>query len=218
MGARGIIYTGFFGGLANSTAVVGELSSRTRESPDLVLLATSAVVLSNVAMCTRNLLLCTMFSAELAVIIALPLLSIVIIGMLYVFITKKEVKNIEVNVQSPFSIKSALIFGLIFLGMIALSATAHMQFGDVGFYISEFISGTVSSTSATISAVILYQAGQISKLNAALGIILSNISSIVIKVGLVMISGNRLFTKHVTISSILIIAISVVITFSLFIL
>ncbi len=216
MGAHGIIYTGFFGGLANSTAVVGELSSRTRERPDLVLLAASAVVLSNVAMCTRNLLLCTMFSTELAVIIALPLLSIVIIGTLYVFITKKEAQNIEVNVQSPFSIKNALIFGLIFLGMIALSATAHMQFGEIGFYISEFISGTVSSTSATISAVILYQAGQISKLNAALGIILSNISGIVIKVGLVMMSGNRMFTKHVTISSILIIAISVVITVLLF--
>ena len=91
-----------------------------------------------------------------------------------------------------------------------------MQFGDVGFYISEFISGTVSSTSATISAAVLYQAGKIGKLTAALGIILSNISSIVIKVGLVTMSGNRMFTKHVTISSILIIAISVVITVLLF--
>ena len=90
MGARGITYTGFFGGLANSTAIVSELSSRIRERPDFMLFAASAVVLSNVAMCARNLLICTIFSAELAIIIALPLLSMVLIGTLYAFITKKD--------------------------------------------------------------------------------------------------------------------------------
>ncbi|MDI6902241.1 MAG: MgtC/SapB family protein [Methanocellales archaeon] len=217
MGAHGITYTGFFGGLANSTAIVGELSSRTREHPDLMLFAASAVVLSNVAMCVRNLFLCAIFSAELAVLIALPLLSMVLIGTLYAFITKKGTHTIDVDVRSPFSVKNALTFGLIFLGMIALCATAHMQFGEAGFYISEFISGTVSSASATISAVVLYQAGKISQLTAALGIILSNISSVAIKVGLVTISGNMKFTKHVTIGSILIIAISLAVTVLLFV-
>ncbi|MDD2665903.1 MAG: MgtC/SapB family protein [Methanocellales archaeon] len=218
MGARGIAYTGFFGGLANSTAIVSELSSRTKERPDLMLFAASAVVLSNVAMCARNLLVCTMFSVELAVTIALPLLSMMFIGILYALITRRDTYNIDVDVRSPFSMKNALIFGLIFLGMIALATTAHMQFGEIGFYISEFISGTVSSTSATISAVVLYQAGKVSKLTAALGIILSNISGIVIKVGLVTMSGNMKFTKNVTISSILIVTVSLATTLLLFVL
>ena len=55
VGARGITYTGFFGGLTNSTAIVSELSSRMREHPDLMLFAASAVVLSNVAMCAKSL-------------------------------------------------------------------------------------------------------------------------------------------------------------------
>ncbi|MDI6640016.1 MAG: DUF4010 domain-containing protein, partial [Methanocellales archaeon] len=76
-------------------------------------------------------------------------------------ITKKGTHTIDVDVRSPFSVKNALTFGLIFLGMIALCATAHMQFGEAGFYISEFISGMVSSASATISAVVLYQASKI---------------------------------------------------------
>ncbi len=222
MGARGIAYTGFFGGLANSTAIVSELSSRMKESmkehPELMLFAASAVALSNVAMCARNLLVCMIFSAELAVIIALPLLSMMFIGTFYALMTRREAYNIDVDVRSPFSMRNALIFGLIFLGMITLATTAHMQFGEIGFYISEFISGTVSSTSATISAVVLYQAGKIGKLTAALGIILSNISGIAIKVGLVTMSGNMKFTKNVTISSILIIAISLATTVLLFVL
>ncbi len=207
MGSRGIAYTGFFGGLANSTAVVGELVSRARSHPDLVLFTAAAVTLSDVAMCLRNFIICIVFSygfdgGELASVVLFPLLGMALVGLFYSFFMGTGASKVEVELKSPFSITHALTFGLIFLCMIFISAMAHMQFGGAGFYISELISGTISSASATTSAIVLYQAEKIDQTTAALGIILANISSVVAKIGLIGVAGNKELTKRVAIGGV----------------
>jgi len=211
MGSHGIAYTGFFGGLANSTAVVGELVSRVRSHPNLMLFIATAVTLSNVAMCLRNLVICAVFSPSLASVVLLPLLGMAIVGLFYSFFTGTGAPEVEVELKSPFSITHALTFGLIFLCMIFISAMAHMQFGGAGFYISEFISGIISSASATTSAIVLYQAEKIDQTTAALGIILANISSVAAKIGLIGAAGNKELTKYVTVGSIVTVAIALAI-------
>ncbi len=212
MGSRGIIYTGFFGGLANSTAVVFELASRVRGNPNLMFFATSAVLLSNVAMCMRNLFICAMFSWQLATTTLFPLLTMMLTGLIYVHWAGTNTHRVEVELKSPFSITHVLLFGFIFVCIIVISALAHAQFGDAGFYVSKLISGMISSASATTSAIVLYQAGKIDHMTAALGIIISNISSVVTKIGLVRASGNREFAKHVIIGSSIIIISSLAVT------
>lgn len=122
-------------------------------------------------------------------------------GLIYVHLTGTNAHQVEVKLKSPFSITQALIFRFAFLYIIVISALAHAQFGDVGFYVSKLISGMVSSASATTSAIVLYQAGKIDHVTAALGIIISNISSVVTKIGLAGVAGNREFTKHVIIGN-----------------
>lgn len=211
MGSRGIAYTGFFGGLANSTAVVGELISRVRSHPDLVLFTATAVILSNVAMCLRNFIICAVFSWELALVVLFPLLGMALVGLFYSFFAGTGAPRVEVELKSPFSITYALTFGLIFLCMIFVSAMAHMQFGGAGFYISELISGTISSASATTSAIVLYQAEKIDQTTAALGIILANISGVIAKIGLIGIAGNKELTKYVIIGSVATVIVALVI-------
>lgn len=211
MGSRGIAYTGFFGGLANSTAVVGELISRVRSHPDLALFTATAVILSNVAMCLRNFIICAVFSWELALVVLFPLLGMALIGLFYSFFAGTGAPRVEVELKSPFSITYALTFGLIFLCMIFVSAMAHMQFGGAGFYISELISGTISSASATTSAIVLYQAEKIDQTTAALGIILANISGVIAKIGLIGIAGNKELTKYVIIGSVATVIVALVI-------
>ncbi|MDI6888744.1 MAG: DUF4010 domain-containing protein [Methanocellales archaeon] len=211
MGSRGIAYTGFFGGLANSTAVVGELVSRVRSYPNLVLFTAAAVILSNVAMCLRNFIICAVFSWELALTVLFPLLGMALVGLFYSFFAGTGAPKVEVELKSPFSITHALTFGLIFLCMIFVCAMAHMQFGGAGFYISEFVSGIISSASATTSAIVLYQAEKIDQMTAALGIILANISSVVAKIGLIGVVGNKELTKYVIIGSVATVTIALVI-------
>jgi len=210
MGSHGIAYTGFFGGLANSTAVVGELVSRVRSHPDLALFTATAVILSNVAMCLRNLVICAVFSWELASIVLFPLLGMALVGLLYFFFAGTGASKVEVELKSPFNIAHALTFGLIFLCMIFISAMAHMHFGGAGFYISELISGTISSASATTSAIVLYQAEKIDQTTAVLGIILANISSVIAKIGLIGTAGNKELTKYVTIGSVATVVVALV--------
>jgi len=212
MGGHGIAYTGFFGGLANSTAVVGELVSRVRSHPNLVMFTATAVILSDVAMCLRNLIICVVFSPSLASVVLFPLLGMALVGLFYSLFAGTDASKVEVELKSPFSITHALTFGLIFLCMIFISAMAHMQFGGAGFYISELISGTISSASATTSAIVLYQAEKIDQTTAALGIVLANISSVIAKIGLIGTAGNKMLTKYVTIGSVATIAIALVVT------
>jgi len=211
MGSHGIAYTGFFGGLANSTAVVGELVSRVRSHPNLVMFAATAVILSDVAMCLRNFIICATFSWELALIVLFPLLGMALVGLFYSIFSGTGAPKVEVELKSPFSITHALTFGLIFLCMIFISAMAHMQFGGAGFYISELISGTISSASATTSAIVLYQAEKIDQTTAVLGIVLANISSVIAKIGLIGTAGNKELTKYVTIGTVAMVTIALVI-------
>ncbi len=183
-----------------------------RGNPNLIFFATAAVLLSNVAMSMRNLFICAIFSWQLAITTLFPLLTMMLVGLVYVHLMGTNAHRVEVEIKSPFSITQALTFGFAFLCIIVISALAHAQFGDIGFYVSKLISGMVSSASATTSAIVLYQAGKIDHVTAALGIIISNISSVMTKIGLAGVSGNREFTKHVIIGSSMIIITSLAVT------
>jgi uncharacterized membrane protein (DUF4010 family) len=192
-GSKGAAYTGFFGGLANSTAVVAEFINRIKAEPGLTMVAVSAVILSDVAMCVRNLALCVFLAPSLIPRLIIPFGIMVIIGGLYAYRHLARQETIAIKIRSPFSIRNALVFGTIFLAMVLLSALAIFEFGNAGFLISSLLAGMVSSASATASSIALLQAGTIDARLSALGIVLASMSSIAIKFPLAYFSGNRRF-------------------------
>jgi uncharacterized membrane protein (DUF4010 family) len=200
-GSRGAAYTGFFGGLANSTAIVAEFTNRIKAEPGLTMIAVAAVILSDVAMCVRNLFLCLFLSPGLLYKLALPFGVMIVIGGLYAYryIVKAPAVNVKIN--SPFSIRNALVFGTIFLVMVLLSALATFELGGPGFILSSLLSGMVSSASATASAIALLQAGTIDERTAAIGIIVASAASIAIKFPLAYMANNRKFTLNVLIGA-----------------
>jgi len=200
-GSRGAAYTGFFGGLANSTAVVAEFTNRIKTERGLTMVAVSAVLLSDVAMCLRNLFLCLILAPVLLPRLIIPFGVMMTIGGLYAYRYLAKQPAVPIMIHSPFSIRNALVFGTIFLAMVLLSAAAVFEFGNAGFLASSFIGGMVSSASATASSIALLQAGTLDARTAAIGIVIASMSSIIVKFPLAYLSNNRQFLFNVVLGA-----------------
>lgn len=180
---RGIAVTGFFGGLVNSTAVIAELASRSRDAA-FTPLVVSAILLANAAMALRNGLLVLLFIPEAAVVVGVPLGAITLTGILAAVYVGDLSTNVEADLTSPFSLQNALVFGALFLGVLVVSAGAESALGASGFLSTTFLAGLVSSGTATTTAVSLLTTGQVTQSTAVAGVLAGTTASILVKIGL----------------------------------
>jgi len=205
---RGIAFTGFFGGLVNSTAVIAEMASRATEDRALLDLAVGAILLANAAMAVRNAVIVAAFVPEAAITIGLPLGAIAVAGVGVSALVSDWDADIETELTSPFSLRNALSFGGLFLLVLVASAGAQAGFGATGFITTTFLAGLVSSGTATTTAVTLATTGQITAETASVGVIAGTAASILVKVGLAA-SMERALIKPVLGYSLLLVAVGV---------
>jgi len=201
-GGRGIAITGFFGGLASSTAVVGTMLDHVRQRPEAASYAVAAILLANAAMATRNLAIAVGFTAgsdsEILVEAIVPLGAVIVLAFAVAALTADWDESGPMELESPFSLRNALGFGVVFLGVLVFGSLAETWFGTLGFYATAVASGFVSSAGATTSAVVLYRGGQLGGPEATVAILLATVSSIVVKALLASTSTNTDFRNRVT--------------------
>jgi uncharacterized membrane protein (DUF4010 family) len=102
------------------------------------------------------------------------------------------------GLESPFSLQSALKFGLVFLVLHASGTIAQRFLGPVGFYAVSLAGGLVSSASAVASAGALAMHGDISPVVAGTGAALASLASALVNLPLVArIGGRRQLTLDV---------------------
>ncbi|UPW00597.1 MgtC/SapB family protein [Halorussus gelatinilyticus] len=200
-GGRGIAVTGFFGGLASSTAVVGTMLDHVRQRPEAASYGVAAILLADAAMAVRNLAIALAFTFPSGRPVLygaiLPLGAVILGSVAIAAYTADWSEKVEMNLESPFSLRNALGFGAIFLLVIAGGAVAQQQFGSAGFYVTAVLSGLVSSAGATSSAVLLYMGGTIDHQTSVFGILLATASSIVVKAALTISAPDRSFSYRV---------------------
>lgn len=202
-GGRGIAVTGFFGGLASSTAVVGTMLDHVRQRPAAASYAVAAILLADAAMALRNLLIAITFTLERGVLVQaiVPLGAVVVGSVAVAAYTADWTESVEMELESPFSLRNALVFGGIFLVVLAASALGRAQFGAGGLYVTALLSGLVSSGAGTTSAVLLYRGGAVGANEATVAILLATAASIAVKAGLTLTSPDRRFTARVALWS-----------------
>ena len=204
-GSRGIAVTGFFGGLASSTAVVGTMLDHVRQRPEAASYGLAAILLADAAMALRNLGIAIAFSFSIQKPplygVALPL-GVVIVGSFVIAAFAADWReHVEIDLQNPFSLRNALGFGAIFLAVIVVGSLAQSQFGNVGFFVTAILSGLVSSAGVTASAVSLYRTGGLDQGTAIFGIMLATAASIGVKALLTAAGPSREFAYRVSIWS-----------------
>ncbi|WP_396611373.1 MgtC/SapB family protein [Haloferax sp. S1W] len=203
-GSKGVAITGFFGGLVNSTAVIGEFANRAEQNTDILTLSVGAVLLADAAMAVRNLFLVGVFIPDVVPEVGTPLGVIALVGVgLSVYHTDWDTE-LQLDFDSPFSLSNALKFGGLFLGILVLSAGAQTFFGTAGFITTSFLSGLVSSGSTTTTAVTLYLAGQVSSEVAAASVLAGTSASIIVKIVLAASINRSLLAPVAKMSAVLI--------------
>ncbi|WP_224449481.1 MgtC/SapB family protein [Haloprofundus salilacus] len=215
-GSRGIAVTGFFGGLASSTAVVGTMLDHVNQRPEAATYGVAGVLLANAAMAVRNLaivLVFTLNSSGPVLTAAIVPLGVIVVGSVAIAAVVADwATSVEMDLESPFSLQNALSFGVVFLLILATGTLAQAEFGSTGLFISAFASGLVSSAGATTSAVLLYRSGTISGPDAIIAVLLATASSIVVKAAL-SAAGPKPFARRVALWSVVVLAVSGVATF-----
>ena len=202
-GARGIEFTGFLGGLVNSTVTVAELTERARNNNgNFTHVAYRGVVLATTAMLVRNAVILGLL-APLALINAAIALALMIAGASIAIFWRRtdthesessrdEPPRIESSettllptLQSPFSLTAAFKFGIIFLALDVAGTLAQRALGETGFYLVSAVGGLVSSASAVASAANLSSAGTLPPYVAGNGAVIASAMSAIVNLPLV---------------------------------
>jgi uncharacterized membrane protein (DUF4010 family) len=201
---KGFIATGFFGGLVNSTAVIGTITDRVSEDKAPTTLAVSAILLANSAMAIRNAVIAGAFLPSLIVVITVPLIVVSLSGIVIsLIIGDFNSEIVPADLESPFSLKNAFVFGGLFLVILVISASTTEYLGEGGFYVTMFFAGLVSSGTATTTAVTLVSTSQVSAFSGSIGVLIGTGASILAKIFLVA-SVQRSLAKPVILWSLVI--------------
>lgn len=193
---KGISATGIIGGLVSSTAVTTAMAARVKESDFVIRAAVFATVVASSMMFLRVLFEVVVVNSSLIPLLIVPMLSMGILGIGLGFLAWKTTKVREVGedlkLKNPFSLKPALIFGLLFLVILFVSEIANIYFGSRGIYITSIISGVADVDAITISMAILAR-DTISPDVAVTAITLAAISNTIVKFFIAMFFGTRKF-------------------------
>ena len=211
-GAKGITFTGFFGGLVNSTATAVELANKARESTGMEEYAFRGIMWAKVAAFLRNALILALFapSALPGSILPVGLMLLVSLVIALRASRRQDVQPPELVLQSPFSLKSAHNVGFLFALITVIGSIAQSLLGVFGFYAVSFAGGMVSSSSTAASAANLVSIGQIGPMEAGGAVVLSSIASAVVILPLVWRgSRSRQLSRQVAMAILLVLLVSV---------
>lgn len=182
---RGLLAAGLLGGMVSSTAVTLSFADRSRRNPHLASICASAILLSWLVMVFRALVEVAVVNRALVDSVAVPLLSAAAAGAACVgFLLwrgEKPEQVPEVAHHNPFSLKSALTFGLLFLLVLFVARTASLWFADAGVIASGALAGMVEIDAITLSASRLSATGEIAPRTAQLTICAALASNTVVK-------------------------------------
>jgi uncharacterized membrane protein (DUF4010 family) len=197
-GARGIEFTGFFGGLINSSVAVGELALRVRETQgQMTATAYRGILLAIGAMIVRNAVLLAIL-APIALQTAAPTLAIMLIacaalafGLRNPFAPSTPEETPVLHLESPFSLKSAFRFGAILMAIQIAGVAAQHTFGYIGTYVVSFFGGLFSSASTVAAVADMTTKAHISPTVAGLSVIIASLTSVMVNLPLIMQSHER---------------------------
>jgi len=165
---------------------------------DLAGYGVAAVSLANAAMAVRNALIVVLFTAGANPLsAALAPLGAAVLGAVAVAAVSADWSvDLDIELETPFSLRNALGFGALFLVVVIANSVAGAEFGRLGLYAATAVAGLVSSAGAVISVVLLYRGGSLAADGAVVAVTVATLSSVAVKAALAATSSNREFARR----------------------
>ncbi|MDQ1298427.1 MAG: hypothetical protein QG558_966 [Campylobacterota bacterium] len=189
---HGIGVAGLFGGLVSSTAVAMSMARRVHENGLLTKNLAIGISLASSMMLIRAGLEIWVINPALTRPFILPIVVGSLAGYGYIgllYVTSKR-ENIPQNIEfkNPFSLKEALIMGLVFGVTLALISLANRYIGEAGVYAIATVSGIADVDAIILSLSSLAKNG-LPSVTAHYAILIAILSNTVAKMALVFFLG-----------------------------
>lgn len=215
---RGTTLTGFFGGLASSTAVTLSFSRKSKgqsAQPDVL---SAAILLAWVVMVIRIVVVVTAVHRPLLRYIALPigLIGFVTLGGAVFYVRRGSGGSGEstedVPLRNPFSLTFAIRFALFFAGILLLVAVVRKYMPPQGVYLVAGLAGLTDVDAITLSMARLARDGG-GEMFAARAVTIAAITNTVVKTGMVLMLGSRDLARRMVPVAIAIVIVGLVAAF-----
>jgi len=150
----GTLLAGILGGLISSTATTVSYARNTKTLPETSSLAALAIMLASTVSVIRVTLAFMVVSPSATSVIAPPLLTLfammVVICVVLYFSRSGETHTMP-EPDNPAELTSAIVFGLLYGGIIFAVAAAKEMFGQQSLYLIAMISGLTDVDAITLS-------------------------------------------------------------------
>lgn len=191
---RGTALTGLLGGLVSSTAVTLSFAQRSRQEPALSRLYALAIVVAWTMMFARIVVIVAVLNVALLAAVWPPLLAGIVVGLGYgaaLLLARREEEMADLRLTNPFELRPALVFGLVYAGILMVTTVLPAYLGNAGLYLSSLLAAVVDVDAITLSLADLSgSAGAIPVRSAALAVVLAALANTVVKGVLVLVSGD----------------------------
>jgi uncharacterized membrane protein (DUF4010 family) len=194
--SQGINLTAILGGLASSTATTISFSSASRKHPPMAADYARAVILASTVMLPRVILLVLVVYPPLTLKVVIPLLTMLIAGSLFVFITQGDRLTEETagyqpsEIENPLKLSTAIKFGLLFAIVLVALEYAQSFLGSRGVYLASFLSGLTDVDAITLSVTRLAANAQLTLDVAGTAVVIAALMNTVSKGAICYFSGS----------------------------
>ena len=201
---KGLVITGFLGGLISSTAITTSFSAQSKKAMRTVNPFVFGIVIAGATMFIRVLIEVSVLNKSLLSYLAIPLGIMAAVGVLaalFVWLKKDKESEIvsDIEFSSPFRLSPALKFGLLFGAVLFISKVGQVFVGDKAIYVISLLSGLADVDAITVSMANLSRMGDISQQTAVAAITLAVSANTLFKAGIVYFMGSRKVSKQVAI-------------------
>ncbi|HMU86315.1 MAG TPA: MgtC/SapB family protein [Agitococcus sp.] len=198
----GTLLAGILGGLISSTATTVSYARNTKTLPETSSLAALAIMLASTVSVIRVTLAFMVVSPSATSVIAPPLLTlfaIMVVICVVLYFSRSGETHTMPEPDNPAELTSAIVFGLLYGGIIFAVAAAKEMFGEQSLYLIAMISGLTDVDAITLSTGRLVE-GQ--RLEAHTGwqlVMIAIMANLVFKWGAVAVLGNKVLLKKLTV-------------------
>ncbi len=198
---RGSLLTGFFGGIASSTATTLAFARRAKGNPAQVPQSTRIILIANTVLVLRIALLVVAITPALIQHI-IPLLGSAFMAALgYLLWRRHDPNNTPIEttleIQNPAEISAALTFGLLYAAILLASAWLTDSVGQQGIYPLAAVSGLTDLDAITLSTLHMAKLGSVDGQTVAFVIVIALCANMLFKAGLAWFIGGRELARRV---------------------
>ena len=196
----GMLLGGLLGGAISSTATTVSYSRRTASDPDNARLASVVIMIASSIVFGRVLIEISIVAPSHVAELGFPvgvMFATSFLTALAVWVQARGQSDAMPEQSNPTEVKSAVIFGLLYAGVLLALAAAMEYLGDRGAYAVAVVSGLTDMDAITLSTARLVEDQGMATLDGWRLIVVASMSNLVFKLVIAAVIGNAVLLRRI---------------------